>query len=110
MGRSPHVLDYKSKHQPFEDKATPGAPAFERFWTFGSPTPRGLSTGRRGWFFLHLSSVAGVDRDQTLFASRVERKTAPRPVLRVIDQSSFQQIHLHAVEPRKQSSARSRVR
>src|SRR6266404_6280804 len=106
------ICDPRATFHSVYEKTRPcrGAPAFERFWTFGSPTPRGLSTGRRGWFFLHLSSVAGVDRDQTLFASRVERKTAPRPVLRVIDQSSFQQIHLHVVEPRKQSCARSGVR
>ena len=51
MGRSPHVLDYESKHQPFEDKAMPGAPAFELFLNFREPDPLRFVEGSEGLVF-----------------------------------------------------------
>ena len=43
-------------------------------------------------------SIYGVDADQPVFGIRVEGKTAPGPVLRVIDQLSVQRIHVHVVK------------
>jgi hypothetical protein len=43
-------------------------------------------------------SANGVNPDQSVLGIRVERKTAPGPVLRMIDQFSFQRIHVHVVE------------
>ena len=39
-----------------------------------------------------------VDAAQALLGFRVERKAAPRPVLRVGDQATFHWIHVHVVE------------
>jgi len=44
------------------------------------------------------NSVDRVDTNQSALKIRVERKTAPRPVFRVIDQFSFQRIHMHVVK------------
>jgi hypothetical protein len=43
-------------------------------------------------------SVDEVDPNQSVFGFRIERKTAPGPVLGMIDQFSFQRIHLHVLE------------
>ena len=40
----------------------------------------------------------GVDTDQSVTGIGVEGKTAPGPILRVIDQSSLQRIHVHVVK------------
>src|ERR1700680_4717928 len=44
------------------------------------------------------NSANGVNPDQSVLGIRVERKTAPGPVLGMIDQFSFQRIHVHVVE------------
>jgi hypothetical protein len=61
---------------------------------------RGFSKGRRGWCFLRFVdfSVDGINADQPVFEIRVEGKTAPGPLLGVIDQFSFQRVHMHVVE------------
>jgi hypothetical protein len=44
------------------------------------------------------NSVDGVNPDQSVIEIRVERRTAPGPVFRVIDSFSFQRIHVHIVK------------
>ena len=44
------------------------------------------------------NSVDGVNADQSLLEIRVEGKAAPRPVARMIDQFSFQRVHVHVVK------------
>jgi hypothetical protein len=46
------------------------------------------------------NSANGVNPDQSVLGIRVERKTAPGPVLGRIDQFSFQRIHVHVVGKR----------
>ena len=45
-----------------------------------------------------LDSVDGIDADQSVLGICVERKAAPGPILRVIDQFSLQWIHVHVVQ------------
>ena len=40
----------------------------------------------------------GINADQSVFDVRIEEKTAPRPVLGMIDQFPFQRVHVHVVE------------
>ena len=63
---------------------------------FRVAAPSWVSMGR-GFDFLCVSTH-GIDADQSVFGIRVERKTAPGPVFRVIDQFSFQRVHMHVVE------------
>jgi hypothetical protein len=51
-----------------------------------------------GLAFHVFSSANGVNADQPVLEIRVEGKTAPGPVLRVIDQFPFQRIHMHVVK------------
>jgi hypothetical protein len=44
------------------------------------------------------NSANGVNPDQSVLGIRVERKTAPGPVLGMIDQFSFQRVHVHLVK------------
>ncbi len=74
------------------------------FWgDFDLPGGRSFAVFRRvGGFglssLLVLDSVDGVNPDQSMLQIRVERKAAPGPILRVIDQFSLQRIHVHVVE------------
>ena len=43
-------------------------------------------------------SVDGINPDQSVLEIRVEGKAAPGPVLWMIDQFSFQRIHVHVVK------------
>src|SRR5258708_37813576 len=56
--------------------------------------------GAEGFTFLLRVGVSadGVYSDQAVVRIRIERKTAPGPVLRVIDQFSFQRVHVHVVK------------
>ena len=56
--------------------------------------------GAVGLTFLVLvgNSTDWINPDQSVLGIRVERKAAPRPILRVIDQSSLQRIHVHVVK------------
>ena len=54
--------------------------------------------GGFGFFLCVCNSVDGVNPNQPVLGIRVERKTAPRPVFRMIDQFSFQRIHMHVVK------------
>jgi hypothetical protein len=45
-----------------------------------------------------MDSADWVGANQSAFGIRVKRKTAPRPVLGVIDQFSLQRVHVHVVE------------
>jgi hypothetical protein len=73
---------------------------FATFLNFRVADPLWFFEGSGGLVFplLVLNSVDWVDTNQTLFAFRVERKTAPGPVLGMIDQFSFQRIHVHVLE------------
>ena len=48
-------------------------------------------------FSVCLHSMDGIDADRAALQNRVERKAAPRPVARMIDQFSLQRIHVRVV-------------
>jgi hypothetical protein len=76
-----------------------GGTAFEQVLTFRVAEP---SWGFQGVGVLislcNCNLVDGVNPDQSVFVIRVEGKTAPRPVLGMIDQFSLQWVHVHVVK------------
>jgi len=53
-----------------------------------------------GFYFFRvmLDSADGIDADQAMFGIRVERTATPGPVFGMINQFSFQRIHVHIVK------------
>jgi len=77
-----------------------GGPAFEKVLNFRVAAPSRFFEGAEGLIFLFwiCNLVDGVNPDQSALQVGVEGKTTPRPVLRMIDQFSFQRIHVHVVK------------
>ena len=78
-----------------DDPGGPGARALRL--NLGCPVLRILKGGDFD-VALPTRSAHGIDADQTLLPTRIERKTAPRPIPRMRDQISLHRVHVHVVE------------